>query len=203
MKNQRITIAALCFALFVLVSGCGIFSIHPLFHQKDLIVDTKLIGTWKEASDEHLLIKIDTISDKMYEFTKIDGEDTINFEMGLLELNGQYFIDLFPSEKCGILQGEDCDMMELLFKNYIPIHTFMKIEISNGSFNLIQFDNERLIKLFHENKIRLAHEIPDKDDDDAYVVITASTDDLQKFIGRYGHEKEAFSDTSQYIKVKS
>ncbi len=202
MKTHRIYIALLCLSLFVLLNGCGIFSIHPLFHEKDLIVNTKLIGTWKDASDENSLIKIDTTADSKYLFTRIDAGDTTDFEMGLLQLQGQYFIDLFPMEKCGVFQGEDCDMMELLFKNYIPVHTFMKIEIGNGDFNLIGFDNERLIKLFHENRIRLAHET-DKEDKDAYVVITASTDDLQKFISRYATEKEAFSETMKYTKVKS
>ncbi|MDZ7604571.1 MAG: hypothetical protein U5K79_03065 [Cyclobacteriaceae bacterium] len=204
MKKHKITIIAVYFALFVLVSGCGIFSIHPLFHQKDLIVQTKLIGTWKEDSDSPVWIKIDTTSEKTYLFTVINKEDTLNFVMGLLQLQGQYFIDLFPDGDCSLFSGGDCLALENMVRNYIPAHTFMKFEMKDGEIYLTEFDNERLIKLFQENRIRLAHEIPgNKDDDDDYVVITASTDDLQKFITRYANDKEAFSETVKYTKVKS
>ncbi len=200
MKNQRITLSAIYLALFVLVSGCGIFSIHPLFHQQDLIVETKLIGTWKEASDDDLWIRIDTTSEKRYLFTIIDKEDTINLVMGLLQLQGQYFIDLFPDGDCSFFDGGDCLALENMLKNYIPVHTFMKFEMKGGEIYLTEFDNERLIDLFEQNRIRLAHEQP-KDAD--YVVITASTNDLQKFITRYANDKDAFKETVKYTKVRS
>jgi len=201
MKKHRITFTAIYFTLFVLVSGCGIFSIHPLFHQKDLIVETKLIGTWKEASDDDLWIKIDTTSDKKYLFTIINKDDTLNFVMGLLQLQGQYFIDLFPDGDCSVFGGGDCQGLDNMIRNYIPAHTFMKLDINSGDIFLTEFDNDRLIKLFQQNRIRLAHELPDDNED--YVVITASTDDLQKFITRYANDKEAFSEAVKYSKVKS
>ena len=122
--------------------------------------------------------------------------------MGLIKLNNQYFVDLFPDDECSFFDGVDCKGLDNLFRNYIPAHTFMKFDIVDDKIALTEFDNERLIKLFHENKIRLAHEIPgDTDDDDSYVVITASTDDLQKFITRYSNDKEAFNETEKYHRL--
>jgi hypothetical protein len=138
----------------------------------------------------------------MYNFTLVVDKDTVAFVMGLMKLNNQYFIDLFPDGDCSFFDGGDCEGLDNMWRNYIPIHTFMKFDIIDDKIALTEFDNERLIKLFHENKIRLAHEIPgDKDDDDAYVVITASTDDLQKFISRYSNDKDAFSETEKYHRL--
>ena len=84
-------------------------------------------------------------------------------------------------------------------RNYIPAHTFMKFDIIGNEIALTEFDNERLINLFEQNRIRLAHEIAGEDD--GYVVITASTDDLQKFITRYANDKDAFEETEKYHRL--
>ena len=201
MKKHRISIPIfiLCTALFV--SGCGIFSLHPLYQENDLLINVDIIGTWQSDS-ENTLIYIDTLKDQLYNFMVVDGEDTLNFKMGLIKLNNQYFIDLFPNDDCSFFSGGDCNVWENLSRNYIPAHTFMKFDIAGGKIALTEFDNKRLIRLFHEDKIRLAHEIPgDKDDQDAYVVITASTENLQKFIIRYANDSEAFDETEKYHRL--
>ena len=146
-----------------------------------------------------MYIVIDTLEDSRYDFEIIDGEDSILFEMGLLELDGQHFIDLFPNDDCSFFGGDDCYALENLLRNYIPAHTFMKFDFSEDELVLTEFDNERLIKLFEQNRIRLNHEIPGEDTD--YVVITASTDDLQKFIIRYANDEEAFNEPSKYHRL--
>ncbi len=202
MKKHRISIPIFILSITLLMSGCGIFSLHPLYNKKDLLVKTDIIGRWQSDTDTKTFVNIDTLKDQMYKFTLIEGKDTVEFVMGLIELGNQYFIDLFPDGDCSFFSGGDCEGLDNMFRNYIPVHTFMKFDILNGKIALTEFDNERLIKLFHENKIRLAHEIPgDKDDDDAYVVITASTDDLQKFITRYSNDKDAFNDTENYHRL--
>ena len=198
MKNHKISIQILFLSTFILLSGCGIFSLQPLYHNKDLLVQTDLIGTWQNKGDKEVVI-IDTLGDNKYEFIMVDGQDTIGFEMGLLKLNNQYFIDLFPSDDCSFFGGDDCEMWEIMFKNYVPVHTFMKFDFIDDQITLTEFDNERLIELFGQNRIRLAHEMAGEDDD--YVVITASTDDLQKFITRYANDQEAFEETEKYHRL--
>ena len=201
MKTHRISIQIFILSIVLLLSGCGIFSLHPLFHKNDLLVNTDIIGTWQSDTETNTFVFIDTLKDHMYSFTLINDKDTVAFVMGLMKLNDQYFIDLFPDGDCSFFDG-DCEGLDNMWRNYIPVHTFMKFDIIDDKIALTEFDNDRLIKLFHENKIRLAHEIPgDKDDDDAYVVITASTDDLQKFITRYSNDKDAFDETEKYHRL--
>ena len=97
------------------------------------------------------------------------------------------------------LEGMIVKCGEIMFKNYVPVHTFMKFDFIDDQITLTEFDNERLIELFGQNRIRLAHEMAGEDDD--YVVITASTDDLQKFITRYANDQEAFEETEKYHRL--
>lgn len=198
MKNRGIYYSVVILVTVVLLSGCGIFSLHPLYKNSDLMVKNELIGTWMSSDEDELTVIIDSVGNSKYEFILIDGEDTVAFEMGLMKLKNQYFIDLYPLEDCGFPAGGNCDMVELLVRNYIPIHTFMKLDYTNGDLILTEFDNERLIDLFANNRIRLPHEMINEDE---YVVITASTDDLQKFISRYANDVEAFNDPEKYHRL--
>ena len=199
MKNQQISISIINIVLIFLISGCGIFSLHPLFHKDDLIVKNEMIGTWQNEEDEKMFIMIDSIGDMKYEFRIIDDSDTVDLIMGLLKLKNEYFIDLFPNDDCSSITSDDCESWEMMFRNYIPVHTFMKFDYQDGRIYLTEFDNERLIELFDQKRIRLAHEMAGEDND--YVVITASTDDLQKFITRYADDKDAFNDTEKYRRL--
>jgi hypothetical protein len=74
----------------------------------------------------------------------------------------------------------------------------MKLDLEQDAIVLTEFDNERLIDLFASNRIRLAHEMINEDE---YVVITASTDNLQKFVARYANDEDAFEDPVIYEKL--
>lgn len=199
MKNQQIFTSIIIVAIVLLFSGCGIFSLHPLYLADDLIVKNEMIGTWQNEKDKEMFLKIDTIGNMQYEFRMIDDVDTIAFVMGLLKLNNQYFIDLFPTEDCSGITGDNCESWEMMVRNYLPIHTFMKIDYLDDGIYLTEFDNERLIELFDQKRIRLAHEMAGEEGD--YVVITASTDNLQKFITRYTDDKDAFNETEKYHRL--
>jgi hypothetical protein len=191
MKNYKNPIRLIVLSVLLISTGCGVFSLHPLYQNKDLLVNADLIGTWQIEGDKDFLI-IDTIQNKKYGFKIVDEEDTVSFEMGLIKLDDQYFIDLFPSE-------DDYGSLEYFARNYVPAHTFMKFDYIDDEIYLTEFDNERLIELFQQNRIRLAHEQPGEDED--YVVITASTADLQKFIARYANDKDAFNETEKYRRL--
>ena len=174
--------------------GCGVFSIHPLYYNEDLIVNDELIGIWQNNQDGDF-IRIDTIADKKYRFLWYDEEDTIFYEAGLIKLDKHYFFDIFPYDDGGSIKPNIGDNM---FRNYIPVHSFTKLDFGNNTLTMAEFDSKRLITLFKENKVRLAHELPE----DEYVVITASTKDLQKFISRYADEEDAFNEPDTYTKVE-
>ena len=84
MKKHNISIQIIILVTVLFLSGCGIFSLHPLYHKEDLIVNTELIGTWQNEEDEDLFLIIDTLEGKTFEFTIVDEIDTFEFKMGLV-----------------------------------------------------------------------------------------------------------------------
>jgi hypothetical protein len=191
-------------SMLVLISSCAIFSIHPLYHSTDLLQKDTLLGLWLEEDNTKGSIQFTSQDDNdLYKTIMIDDSDTALFEAGLLELDGQLYLDFFPSEDCDFFGGGDCTMLVNLSNNYIPTHTFMKVDIVKNSLKITPFDGERLVQLFRQNRIRLAHEFfdPEEDQNDDFVVITASTDDLQKFVARYSNDEEAFDEPITYNRL--
>ena len=199
MNTNRLSIKTALIAIMIFVSSCGIFSLHPLYEEDDLIIKNEIEGTWKNSSDEDISVTIEGIEDKKYKFQLVDDEDTIVFEMGLLKLKNQYYIDLYPPEDNDFFPGGETTFINNLLQNYIPAHTFMKFDYINDELYLTEFDNERLLELFKEEKIRLSHEIIGEDED--FVVMTASTKNLQKFVIKYSEDKKAFNETEQYTRI--
>ena len=69
------------------------------------------------------------------------------------------------------------------------MHTSYRVTISeDGSFELSQLDESYVSKLIDEKKIRISHE----KGANGNIVITASTDELQQYIIKYGDEPGAY-----------
>lgn len=188
----------LTFLLVILSQACTVFSIHPLYTSEDLLVETAILGTWK-AGNETLIF--DSLHNNKYRMTLM-SDDTVVFSAGLVNLNNQLFIDLFPYSDCDYPDTNDCLAYENLSRNFVPVHSFLKFEFANDQITLTPFDQDRLQTLFEQNRIRLSHEkvIIEEDDEDQIIVLTASTPELQKFIGRYGDDEEAFDEATIYSK---
>jgi hypothetical protein len=92
------------------------FSLHPLYKPTDLIEKSELVGQWRCAGDHGLQITIDAADDRKYRFQMVDNTDTAVFEMALISLKDQFFIDLYPLEDCNIPSDDNCQMVELMVK---------------------------------------------------------------------------------------
>ena len=65
-----------------------------------------------------------------------------------------------------------------------------------GVTKMILFDEDKMMNLFKQNRIRLQHEMMHD-----YVLITAGTKDLQKFIQKYSSDNEVFQDPTTFLRV--
>ena len=85
----------------------------------------------------------------------------------------------------------------------------LRVDLSPGKMVIQWYNEEWLIGLFRQNKIRIAHEkIPyvdgKSDESNFQVILTASTDDLQKFMLKYMDDPNAFkNDYSVVLRKKS
>jgi len=199
MKTKHIYIL---FALLILVPGCLIKSLHPFYTEKELVFKQELIGNWKdpdsgiwEISQHKRFAGIfkDDIPEKAYDISFSDKKGTSKFVTHLFTIDDQLFLDFYPDN---IETGT-----ELGNFHFIPAHTLAKIQINAGKVIIRWYNEEWLVNLFNQNRVRIAHErVPYDQDDhnrDSYqVILTAPTAELQKFIHKYGNDPEAFRKNS-------
>ena len=127
-------------------------------------------------------------SNKAYRMTVQDSdEENSIYKVHLVKIADNYFIDLYPilDTKSGMLTS-----------NAFPVHTFMKVNISDNQFELISFDLEKLNDMFVKNLVRLRHE-----NVDGNILITAQPEQIQKFLEVYSDNEEVYEEAITYGRV--
>jgi hypothetical protein len=117
-----------------------------------------------------------------------DGEPT-NYEMHLVKIGDDLFMDL---------SATDDNYTDKVFGSMVwfPVHTFMKVKLNGNKLDLIQFDLDKLNKLFKSNLIRLRNE-----NVDGTILITAQPKELQKFLDKYSDDESVFEDGESYTRI--
>ena len=187
------------FLVILLFTGC-LTTLHPIFTEKDLVYKPELIGNWNITKDDNkdgsaeiqslektveLPGKISSIRNKGYLITYKDkgNEITGSYIAFLARIGKHLYFDYYPVP----LETEK-KADEFYMQHFVKMHTPYRVNIlKNGGFELNQLESSYLGKLIEEKKIRIRHEI--NSDDKA--VITASTEELQQYILKYGDDPEA------------
>jgi hypothetical protein len=183
--------------LLIFLSSC-LTTLHPIFTEKDLAYDPKLIGTWK-TEDRRVVITnlasessielpgdISSIKQKGYliSYQHEDGEITERYIAFLARIGKHLYFDYFPADK---KEGRKID--EFFGVHFVKMHSSYRVEIlKDGSYELSRLDEGFVTKLIDEKKIRISYE----KDADENIVITASTAELQQYIIKYGDEPAAY-----------
>ncbi|PWN06804.1 hypothetical protein DDZ15_05900 [Rhodohalobacter mucosus] len=219
-------------AALLILTGCGIPSVHPLYEQEDLIVDENLTGTWENESGEtryavmtvtDLKKKLEQTNEDMvlpYDPVVVDdmeismddnvlgllegleekglgniylvqnlGKPENVYLAGLIELNSGYYIDFTVIDV-----GAD------VFR--FPVHIFMKATVENDEIRFDSFSEEWLMGLIKNRQVRINYEMTDFE----RFLLTAGTDELQKFVGKYGDMSEdegIYGNSFTYRKVSA
>lgn len=195
------------FAGLLAVSSCTVQSIHPLYDEASTLYEPFLEGDWVDDEGNSWVIekalkpdadalKKEQISSKAYQMTYHGDSVEARLDVFLVKLGGSYFIDLFPADSYDQQVGND-----VLLGNLLPVHTFSKIEMKNDSLLVSQFDSEWLEDLIINNQIRISHEIV-KAHKINRIVLTASTKELQKFVGKYHGDPKAFEEPNKFFRKR-
>src|ERR1051325_14017 len=99
MKKQRLFLLG---GLALALTGCVITSVYPFYTERDLIFESKLLGTWEPAKDSHSKEKwvVNRAGATSYKVLEIDTS-TNSYEGHLFKLAGDLFLDLTPTERKG------------------------------------------------------------------------------------------------------
>lgn len=205
MKKIRHFIIALL--LVFLFSGC-LTTLYPIFHPDEAIFNEKLLGYWncvdknKKVSfieftripasrNRELSPALREISGKGYFVNRINvsGDITDQYFVFLVKIGTNFYLDYFPAE----LPSQK-NVNRFYKDHYIKLHSNYRLDMKdNNHFEIRLFEKTFLDKLISDNKISIRHEVMgDKN------LVTASTDELQKFIMKYGDNPDAFAGNSTY-----
>lgn len=215
MKRQQVFIWALCLLLF---AACKVVSLHPLWNDETRVFDPSLTGIWKVAEEDSadFQLALESLGDTAYRFIYFSTDEKpsqsdwldlsflsmagdtyeipwqkMEFTANLVNLEGQYFFDLTPPTSQA---AEDFAFLAWEL-NYLPVHTFIKVDRKGDQLRLSVLDDERLEDLFKQNRVRLSHETTSD-----WTVITASTRELQAFLRKYARDEAAFTDEAIWVK---
>lgn len=188
MKKRNLFLSA---GVALVLAGCFVPSVNPLYTEKDLVFDPALVGTWGEPKDDERYI-FARAGEKAYTWTVKEKDGDSEFDARLLQLGGHRFLDALLVRMKGDWKGSSFGRIAMVAR---PAHIFFKVELTNGTLRLGGLDPERLGKLLKSQPALIAHEWvkePDAINDEPRVLLTASTADLQKFILKYVGDTNVF-----------
>lgn len=205
---KRLALPIVVLVIITLLSGC-LTSLHPLFTEKDLVFNSKLTGKWFTTKDGDTLIfekgtantfkglpaALQGSADKAYVLTIIGNDKTINkYFAFLVKIGNGFYFDYYPIDSKQQLEYDD-----FYREQFVKMHSFYKVEFSNdNSIAISEFDDSFLHKLIDDKQVRMKHEVRA----DGSVFITASTEELQQYVMKYGNTPGAYSSNRDiYTKI--
>lgn len=179
--------------LIYALTAC-VASIHPLYTAEDLVTDARIPGTWVESGSDGsegsgglfspgnpgAIWSFTMDKDSSYKLTYTADSISNTFKVHLLELNGHCYVDFYPED-------DNIEVTDLMIVHLLPVHTFAKVVITKDELRLYSLNSDFIMHLPEQQKTSLKHEAT-KDS----FILTASTEELQKFVIRYAGEEEAF-----------
>lgn len=201
-------------AILVLLLGLSscLSTVQPIFTEKDLVFDQKLIGKWRYESKSYSgFVEITNATRKdlaeqpglaklaaktyLLRYRNTEGVVEAAYFGFMVKLGDKYYMDYYPAETPATMNYDP------FYKNhYLKMHTCYLLSIKkDNAFELKQFDETYMKKLIADKKIRVRHETRE----DGSFVVTASTEELQQYITKYSDVPEAYyeDNTSTFTRI--
>lgn len=206
-------------AILLLLTGCGIPSVHPLYEPDDLIIKEELTGKWKNKSGKtvYQVLSLQDLKNNQPIRDSLDIGDDEGFvkefvEMGLHNIYLIFDNDVLVTDKgdknteaylAGLLKLGDTFYLDLYkYPNFqdnfsYPVHIFVKVEIKENSITIHEFREQWIKDLIKNRQIRIKHEVSFDN-----FLLTAPSQELKNFVRKYGNDPEAFrNDPETFIKI--
>jgi len=182
MKTPQLYKYLMAILIGLTLYGC-VYSVHPLFTNEELVVRNELMGRWQV--DDDTIWEFSRGGGHYYTVVHIQEEDTTYLDAGLGMVGDLYFLDFTIG---------DIDLNDMELFHLFPTHTFAKVTFGDDRIVLEWFATQWLENLIKDKRIRIRHELENKQ-----VLLTASTDELKKFIHKYANEPKAFDEPQELM----
>lgn len=205
MKRHFIIVAIIL--VITALSGC-LSTLHPLFTEKDLVYDTRLLGSWRAGDGNDTAVfergtalsfsqlpeQLRRLAGKAYVVTIKDDKEQVKYFAFLTKLGKELYLDYYPCEDDRILKYDNFYKQHL-----VKMHSFYRVRFKDDlSFETSQFDEGYMEQLIKNKQIRIQHEIRF----DGTYVITAPTEELQQYVLKYSDVPEAYYRDNNAIYTK-
>lgn len=163
-------------------------SLHPFLAIGDAVFEPALVGTW-ESQDQNgkgkASLTFTRAGETGYELEYRDPEiaRVARYKVNLGLIGNQRYFDITP------VPEKDLD------DHYIAGHSLWRVTLQGGTLTLEQLDYDWLKVLLTKQRTALDHEVVEGD-----IVLTASTEELQRFVLRYAGDPKAYSNKSAWKK---
>ena len=154
------------------ITGCIPTSIHPLYNDQTITYDENLVGKWTNGESTW---QFTPAGDNSYDLKVIEDNKKAQLVVHMVEFGGMRFLDLFPGEN-EALENTAATYQILL----VPTHTFMKVDRMDSHLQLRY--------VIFNDIIEEDPNILEFSKSDDTIIITASTEQLQKVIIEHGDE---------------
>ena len=166
--------------------GAGFaLSLHPFYSQLDVQSDERLAGSWTDNNDD-MTFTFKKGEGKEYKLvvveTKEAGKSYSEFEVHLLRLGPYWFLDFYPTT----------ETEENIFwhMHVFRAHSAARIERSEDTMRMAFFDGGWLQKQIDEKTVDISHQTTD-----GMLVLTATTEEVQRLLYLHANDDNAFPDT--------
>ena len=182
---QRLKLLVFPFGILLLLSGCIVRSLHPLYTDENVIFDARLIGQWAEEDSKEIW-EFSQQGEQRYKCVvyEEDGEQSI-LVARLLEIKGKMFLDFFPTK----LDRQEGVFYQL---HILPVHSFAYVKQIEPTLQISFPSSDWLQELLEKNPDAIRHEVLGKDD----IILSASTEALQTFWLAHLDTEGAFAELS-------
>ncbi len=196
MKYQLL----LALVVACLMASC-IYTFHPLYSEDKLTDLSALEGSFQADGAVNEESEIWTFTRKAkgnYQLMISDGNKKGELDVHVVKLGGEYFMDILPEE------FETEQIPEFVLWNLMSVYTIAKLEVSGNNLKMSFFDPSWLEEKLTSHKIRIAHEVRRQEGssgDIEFILLTAETEELQKFVEKYANYDEAYDDASLLTRI--
>jgi hypothetical protein len=186
------------YLLAVLLGGCvPIVSLHPLFNEKDVVFDEKLLGTWvDDPNSPETTWEFSRIAEPQNAYKLIFSKEKEGkveakglFIVHLVKLKDKLFLDVCPPAPWDWEQ-QDPNKVKWAYNAFflIPGHTFVKIDFFEPQLKMLLTDDDKMKEFLKADPNAVKHELLD-----GRPILTASTKELQTFVLKYADGDKVFA----------
>jgi hypothetical protein len=178
--------------LAAVLGGCvPVASLYPLYEEKDILFEEKLLGIWSDNS-----------GDATWQFTRAEDDPNAYkllfqddegkkglFIAHLVRVSDKLFLDVSPMKfPCDI---EDANNTQWFYNSFflVPMHTFLTVDSIEPELKMRLLFEDKAEKFFERELNAISYvSVEDR------IVLNAPPKELQAFLIKHLNDEEFFSD---------